>query len=103
MGLSVLWRGVQQQGAEEGPHPAALRGEAKVAVRLHHLWTGVQERAPTESAQGEEVQGQALGHWPTSPCTLSPTDNFGKTGCTPKIFWGNFRHEFLLLKCIAQT
>ena len=68
VGLSVLWRGVQQQGAEEGPHPAALRGEAKVAVRLHLLdWTGVQERVPTESTQGEVVQGQALGHWPASP------------------------------------
>ena len=67
MGLSVLWRGVQQQGAEEGTHSAALRGEAKVAVRLHLLWTGVQERVPTESTQGEVVQGQALGHWPASP------------------------------------
>ena len=35
--------------------------------------------------------------------TLSPTDNFGKTGCTPKKFWENFSQEFLLLKCIAQT
>ena len=67
VGLSVLWRGVQQQGADEGPHPAALRGEAEVAVHLHLLWTGVQERVPTESTQGEVVQGQALGHWPASP------------------------------------
>ena len=62
--MSVLWRGVQQQGAEEGTRPAALRGEA---VRLHLLWTGVQERVPTESTQGEVVRGQALGHWPASP------------------------------------
>ena len=25
--------------------------------------------------------------------TLSPTDNFGKTGCTPKIFGAKFRYE----------
>ena len=24
--------------------------------------------------------------------TLSPTDNLGKTGCTPNFFWGNFRY-----------
>ena len=35
--------------------------------------------------------------------TPSPTDNLGKTGCTPKIFWGNFMYEFSIHKFIVQT
>ena len=38
-----------------------------------------------------------------SSCTLSPTDNLGKTGCTPKKILGNFRYEFLIHKFIVQT
>ena len=62
VGLTSFWACLLPPSSTRSSpsHPAALRGEAKVAVRLHLLWTGVQERVPTESTQGEVVQGQAL-------------------------------------------
>ena len=59
VGLPVLWRGVLHQGAEEGAHPAALRGEAQVELLLHLLWIGIPQGEADEGPQVEVVQGQA--------------------------------------------